>query len=432
MPNKLILDSWQLEVLNYKGNKILCTGRQVGKTTICAKDAGDWAVKHPNSTILMIAPTERQAGILFEATLNYLLQNFKSSIKTPFHTNVTKTKINFKNGTRILCLPCGEKGTGIRGYTIHRLYIDEASRVPPDVFDAVTPSLITTAGDIILLSTPFGRKGFFWECWNSPNYKKFYANTEDVIRNREISETWTEADKMKMLEFLEDERKFKTKLRFQQEYVGLFVEDLLQFFPDELIKSVQTAIRPLSVSQGKYYLGVDVGGRGGSETTFEIVRKDAGNKLVQVENIHQNYEMTTFTEREILHLDNSYKFKRIYIDDGGLGCGVFDHLLEHPQTKQRIEAINNSKRNLNPNTADKVRLTTLMKNDLYDNLLCLMERKEIELLDDPELFQSLKSVQFEITDKKEILIYGEYTHIAEGLIRACWCIKDKSLNPCII
>ncbi len=37
----------------------------------------------------------------------------------------------------------------------------------------------------------------------------------------------------------------------------------------------------------------------------------------------------------------------------------------------------------------------------------------------------------EITDNKDIKIFGNYTHIAEGLIRAAWCVKDKSLNPYI-
>ena len=57
-----------------------------------------------------------------------------------------------------------------------------------------------------------------------------------------------------------------------------------------------------------------------------------------------------------------------------------------------------------------------------------MERGEVEFLDDPEIFQSMKSVQFEITEKKDIIIFGEYTHICEGIIRSLWGIKDKSLN----
>jgi len=40
-------------------------------------------------------------------------------------------------------------------------------------------------------------------------------------------------------------------------------------------------------------------------------------------------------------------------------------------------------------------------------------------------------VQFEYADDKTLKIFGRYTHIAEGLIRAAFCSKDKSLNPFI-
>ena len=57
-----------------------------------------------------------------------------------------------------------------------------------------------------------------------------------------------------------------------------------------------------------------------------------------------------------------------------------------------------------------------------------MERGELALLDDAEVFQSLKSVQYEYTDDGNIKLFGKYTHICEGLIRAAWGTKDKSLN----
>jgi hypothetical protein len=57
-----------------------------------------------------------------------------------------------------------------------------------------------------------------------------------------------------------------------------------------------------------------------------------------------------------------------------------------------------------------------------------MERGEIALLSDDEIFLSLKSVQYEYTDEGNIKIYGKYTHICEGLVRAAWGTKDKSLN----
>jgi hypothetical protein len=56
-----------------------------------------------------------------------------------------------------------------------------------------------------------------------------------------------------------------------------------------------------------------------------------------------------------------------------------------------------------------------------------MESGKIKLFDLPEIKQSLRSIQYEIEGGK-LRIYGNYTHITEAIIRAAWCIKDKSLN----
>ena len=105
--------------------------------------------------------------------------------------------------------------------------------------------------------------------------------------------------------------------------------------------------------------------------------------------------------------------------------GVFDILMEHQQTKRKTEALNNASRSLD--NEDK-RKKKILKEDLYTNLLRLMEQGRIDLFDDENLYLSLVSVQYEITKDKTLKIFGRYTHIAEALIRAAWCMKDKHLN----
>ena len=126
----------------------------------------------------------------------------------------------------------------------------------------------------------------------------------------------------------------------------------------------------------------------------------------------------------IKDLDLKYHYKNIYIDDGGVGAGVFDVLLRDEQTRRKVIAINNSARSLD---RDETRRKKLLKEDLYSNLLQLMERGQIDLYNDAELIRSLRSVQYEYKDNK-LLIYGNYTHITEALIRAAWCTQDRSNN----
>ena len=62
-----------------------------------------------------------------------------------------------------------------------------------------------------------------------------------------------------------------------------------------------------------------------------------------------------------------------------------------------------------------------------------MEHGEILLLDDDNLQNSLRSVQYEFImqdgQATKMRIFGSYTHITEGLIRAAWLAKkEKSKN----
>src|SRR3990167_10851427 len=199
------LDKWQQDFLDCKGDRVLCTGRQVGKSVICAMDAAESAVNQANSTTLMIAPTERQAYALFEKTLNHLLTFYPKKIKKG-KDKPTQTKVQLVNNHKIFCLPTGISGIGIRFLTIKNLYADEASRIPNEVWTAVTPMLLTTGGKSTYLSTPSVAEGYFADvvenragAFNS--FTRFTVSSEEVINNREICETLTFIHKYKALDY---------------------------------------------------------------------------------------------------------------------------------------------------------------------------------------------------------------------------------------
>jgi hypothetical protein len=141
-------------------------------------------------------------------------------------------------------------------------------------------------------------------------------------------------------------------------------------------------------------------------------------------------QYTTQTTAKIKELHNKYKFKSIGVDDGGLGFGVFSELLNDYKINNKIKALNNSRRSLDDEGKAKKRL---MKEEMYFNLLSLMENNKLLLLNDDELKASLMSIQFELVKEEgkpvKTKIWGDYSHIVEGLIRACWLAsEDKSLN----
>jgi hypothetical protein len=420
----IILDKWQKEVLEAKGDICICTGRQVGKSLVISYKAGEYIVKNKNKSVLIISLTERQAEELFAKCLNYVFDNYPKLI-CKGKDRPTKHTLKLINGSVIRCLPTGVSGAGIRGFTIDMLIADEAAQLNDNIWQAVTPMLFTTGGDTILISTPLGRDNYFYRCFNDEHYTKFHISSEEVAEQREISRTWTQFQRENALDRLAREKKSMSKLRYAQEYLGQFVEKLMQFFPDDLILQCMNGVRREAITPNReYYLGVDVAAMGKDESTFEIIDR-IGDDLKHVENLVTTRTYLQDTVKKIIELNSKYDFKKIFIDDGGVGVGVFEQLLFEPSTKRKVVAINNSSRSLDKDDNKKKKL---LKNDLYNNLLRLMEQGKISLLDDTEIYQSLKSVQFEYTDIGEFRIFGNYTHIVEGLIRASWCTNDKSLN----
>jgi len=419
---KLRLDDWQKDVLATKGNLHLRSGRQTGKSTIVSIKAAETAVKTPKMSIMIISAVERQAFLLFEKVLAYLMDNYKTWVLKG-KDRPTKSVIKLTNGSIIRCLPTGLSGMGIRGYTVNLLIGDEAAFINPEVWQAVTPMLATTAGDIWLISTPFGRKGYFYECSLDESFTCFHVNSIQVAKDRPVSRTWTALQSTKSLEFFEQEKKRMSILQYQQEYLGNWVDDLIQLFPDTLIKKCMTTKRPSQLNrQFQSFLGCDFARMGEDSSTFEVLQL-RNDRLIQVENMVTRKTLTTDTIRLVEQLHDKYNFKKLYLDDAGLGAGIFDALLE--SIGDKVVGLNNSRRSL---TRDGRRKKQLLKEDLYLNLLKLMEKGEINLLDDPEIFLSLKSVQFEYSEEGQLRIGGTNTHIAEGLIRAAYSVVEKPLN----
>ncbi len=438
---QLQFDDWQNRFIDTIGDKILCCGRQVGKSEICGYDASLYAINHDNENILMIAPTERQAYELFLKTLNYLLNNHKWAVKMG-KDRPTKTEIKLTNGTKIYCLPTGQSGIGVRGYTIHRLYVDEASRVPDDVWEAVYPMLASTGGNIILLSTPFGKQGEFYKVWINEDgaydsFTRFSVTTEIVYNERPLSEIWTEKRKERAMAFVEKCKKRFSKRQYAQEMLGEFSDELFRLFSDDIIsKCCIIKPRPIVTQREfkEFYAGVDIARLGEDHTVFSVLQRLDSEHIQQVDNIIMKYNRTNQTYDYICQMENQWKFKKIGIDagSGSLGVGILDFLLKTPIVRKKVVALNNRSRSLDRDEKSKMKL---FKEDMYINLLSMMERGIIKLLDDEDVIDSLRSVQYEY-----LMQHGELTKVnifssphnlsdvTEALMRAAFLANEKHLN----
>ncbi len=418
------LDKWQKEVLETKGNLCLCSGRQVGKSTVISIKAGNYAMKNSNKTIMIIAAVERSALLLFEKVLSHIYETNKNIIKKG-KDRPTKHTLKLINGSVIHCLPTGDSGYGIRGYTIDQLYADEAHFIKEDVWQAVTPMLVTTGGNINLLSTPFGSEGYFHRCFYDKKFKSIHVSTEEVAEQRQ------EPQRTMLKEFLKDEKERMTKLQYQQEYLGLFVGGIQRFITDDLINEMCTINSQDSYTPSRNkFQGIDIARMGGDECPMVSLDRINRERLIQFDLTIPEPQKLTDTARLILHKDKVINHKKIYMDDGGLGVGVYDLLYEDRQTKNKVIGLNNASREIEKTMnkgKTKIRKKTLLGEDMAMNFRTLAENGKIKLFDDPRIRQSLRSMQMDYSDGK-LKIYGNYSHIFEALKRAAWCIKDKTLN----
>src|ERR1700730_18393756 len=148
-------DPWQVQVIDGKDRRLLLNcSRQAGKSTAVALLSLLEALYNPGSLILLLSRTLRQSAELFSK-----VAEFPRRIRSPLLEQRTKYEIRFQHTSRIVSLPC-EPDT-IRGFSnVHLLVIDDAARVPDELYRAVRPMLAVSDGRLICLSTPHGRRGF--------------------------------------------------------------------------------------------------------------------------------------------------------------------------------------------------------------------------------------------------------------------------------
>lgn len=215
----MTLDDWQRELAldDWTQAAVLCS-RQAGKSTVAALLATTVSVYTPNSTILIVSPSERQSGLLFRN----VLKTYRA-LGHPVPSEVeNRLSLELANGSSVHALP-GSEST-VRGFSSVSLLIeDEASRVDDDLHASVRPMLAVSRGRLLLLSTPAGKRGHFWRAWSDGGeaWRRTKITAFDVPR---IDRAWLEAERAAVGDFW-----------FRQEFLCEFLDDDSQLYPTDLI-----------------------------------------------------------------------------------------------------------------------------------------------------------------------------------------------------
>jgi hypothetical protein len=223
-------DPWQERVLSWTGNRLLLNCcRQSGKSTTTAILALWRALHFPRSLILLVSPSLRQSAELFKKVAEFLAL---LSVR-PALTEDNKLSLQMANGSRIVSLPAKE--SNVRGFSGPSLIIeDESARVTDDLYLAMRPMLAISGGAHILMSTPFGKRGHFYEAWENggQSWDRIEVTASDCPRITPA--------------FLAEERKTMPALWFDSEYNCLFVDTVDQVFSsDDIHAALSDEVEPL-------------------------------------------------------------------------------------------------------------------------------------------------------------------------------------------
>ncbi len=202
-------DPWQRDLLRGDHERtLLLASRQSGKSAVAAALALREALLHPGSLVLLLSPSERQSGELQTKVFGYY-----DDLGAPVPARKrTELQLHLVNRSRIIALPESERT--IRGYSGARLLVvDEAARVDDGLYRSVRPMLAVSKGRLLALSTPFGKRGWFYEAWSSGDeWQRLQIRAEQCPR---ISPA-----------FLAEERRALGERWYRQEYDCSFEETI--------------------------------------------------------------------------------------------------------------------------------------------------------------------------------------------------------------
>lgn len=183
--------------------------------------------------MLLLSPTERQARELFKDKVLRLYNALGRPVASA-RSKENAAMLELVNGSRIIALPGAEET--IRGYSgVALLVIDEASRVPDSLYYAVRPMLAVSQGSLIALTTPFGRRGWFFKEWEG----KEDDEEKDDREGKEENEEWNRiaikaADCPRIkAKFLAKEKAAIGERWFRQEYEISFEDTIAALFSYE-------------------------------------------------------------------------------------------------------------------------------------------------------------------------------------------------------
>lgn len=334
--------------------------RQAGKSFLCVNILLYYGINKKRSTNAMISPTLNQSRALFKELVNAIIDSGVVKAK-----NETLLTIDLINGSTIF-FKSSEQRDALRGYHINGILIlDEAAYLSEDMLQLVLPWRNVSKANMLVVSTPFRKDGFFY---------RYYLLGVSKEKNT-VSVDWSQFDTSALLN--EEQKKvykeILTKNQYLTEIEGEFIDGDGMVFSNILanVGSPQEGYR--------YYAGIDFGtGKEGDSTSISIF-----NEYGEMVYIHYFNDLGTFEQIDVLANDLiRYKDKivSIYAENNSIGEPLTDVLKKTLREKGNGEMIG---------YIEEINTTNQLKVTMVSQVQIGLEQGKIKLLNDSRLLNEL-------------------------------------------
>lgn len=404
-------------ILNDKSQlRLLNLARGAGKSTIAAIEAITMSYWNDNSLVLIMSSTKPQALEVIRKIKVFLNTSRFTTWKElfPKGKKESKAEIEIKNPgkktySRIISVPATDAA---RGYSPNLIICDELAfwENQESIFNQVVLGMLNRIDGIkrriLALSTPNGRFGPFWECFNNKAWSSYQFNWRINPYNTE-----------EMMNIL---RSTMTDLQFRAEYEAEFVSSRDAYFTQlEINNAISSEANQGWKGEPNCVVGVDFG-----KINDKCVI-DIGAVLNQEE--RKNKQVIRLLDRQVQPLGSDYalviaKLKAInevikpnmfMLDATGVGEGPSDVL--------KAEGI----------PVEPFKFSLFSKVTIMNNLKILMQQGRIQIPNDKELISQIEMFEYEASKSGGVMQpklhapIGKHDDEVDALALMCYgLVKD--------
>lgn len=318
---------------------ILNWSRQCGKSTF-AEIACIESLCKVGKFSAYITPSYKHGQKVYAELMKYL-----EPLKIVKKSNASDLRIESIFGT-VLQFFSGEAPTSIRGNTISDILIIDEAAYFPDIlsngediwYNVIQPTTKVRCKKIIMISTPAGKRGFFFNFYNKALNGKdgYFCMTRTIYDDKLASE-----------EYIKDMKESTPSKFFAQEYECIFLDSSLTFF-----EGFEKCFKKYDYKYEKTWIGVDLSGDGTDETILTKINENNEVEQIKIKgSLDMKYKLISD------YINDAVNLQIAYIEVNGLGLPMYNEIEKLVNNKARLrkwETTNSSKEEIVSNLAVKI------------------------------------------------------------------------------